>query len=347
MQADCAARTVQRQGQRTRTLRPQSLFSLHPRNHGVLLLAPPCTAVECRRHARPALREYKSVADRRGMDTSVDPPAPKRAKRFELESTEAVFGCKLKGSIDCLAATANMRWLFAAGSDGTVYKYDFWRSMNGGDKGILLTRWTTKAAEGTSSGLNNDGGSGIVAATSLPPSGPSLASPSTPGIHCLAAHSEGVWLLSGNSSGQLQIWGVRTTQEGTCAHTSDVHRVCLYYHLEAASLLFPASPADFVGIALFSLFSSQNNAISCRCVNAAWSLFANLLPLLCTHMFAALSRSNPFGPSGSLIAFHVPGRQSVVADVCVLPGEQACISASWDRTVVRTDLNTGDTMTFE
>lgn len=245
---DRAARTVQRQGQRTRTLPPASLFSLHPRNHGVLLLAPPCTAVECRRSGN------KNPSPTVGMDTSIDPPAPKRAKRFELESTEAVFGCKLKGSIDCLAATANMRWLFAAGSDGTVYKYDFWRSMNGGDKGILLTRWTTKAAEGTSSGLNNDGGSGIVAAASLPPSGPSLASPSTPGIHCLAAHSEGVWLLSGNSSGQLQIWGVRTTQEGTCAHTSDVHRVCLYYHLEAASLLLPAFPADFVGIALFFLF---------------------------------------------------------------------------------------------
>ncbi|EER27807.1 Transcription factor spt8 [Coccidioides posadasii str. Silveira] len=120
-------------------------------------------------------------------------------------------------SINAVAATADMRWVFSGGSDGYIRKFNWADSINSKlmltvaqrhpfvdsvvKAGVLMTYWE-----------NMDG-------NALSP------------VYSLAPQSEGLWLLSGLESGGIRLQSVRHDEGKEIAllqqHTSAVSTLCL------------------------------------------------------------------------------------------------------------------------
>ncbi|PYI14985.1 WD40 repeat-like protein [Aspergillus japonicus CBS 114.51] len=118
-------------------------------------------------------------------------------------------------SINAVTATADMRWVFSGGSDGYVRKFNWVDSINSKlmltvaqrhpfvdsviKAGVLMTYWE-----------NMDG---------------NTISP----VYSLASHSEGLWLLSGQESGNIRLQSVR--------HEEGKEIALLQQHTSAVSVL--------------------------------------------------------------------------------------------------------------
>jgi len=137
------------------------------------------------------------------------------------------------GNIHTTATTRNWQWVFTAGSEGIVRKYDFFGSMNGKQVlrqqqqrhgfidsltkgGVLLSSWENDTPRSTSMFVYNN-------KVQIPP------------IFCSAVHSEGLWLLTGQKNPlvdksqpvtadvPVKLWTVRI-YEGRCMHEFRHHK---------------------------------------------------------------------------------------------------------------------------
>ncbi|ODV92070.1 hypothetical protein CANCADRAFT_12766, partial [Tortispora caseinolytica NRRL Y-17796] len=126
-------------------------------------------------------------------------------------------------SINCMAASGGLRWLFTGGQDGYIRKYDFYASMSGKQpltlaqrqavvdsvtkNGVLVSYW-----ENEEPGINK---------TSEDP----ILSP----VNALAVQSQALWLVSGLQSGSISLQTVRYAE-------GQIHAI-LTRHKEAISAL--------------------------------------------------------------------------------------------------------------
>lgn len=134
--------------------------------------------------------------------------------------------------INCIVTTRNLRWFFTGGQDGYIRKHDFHQSITGKvpltvaqkhpfvdtvqKSGVLLSYW------------ENDEGEDDESATAAPPS--SLEKTLSP-VFCLAVQRDGMWILSGQYGGGINLQSVRVEEGKTVAtlrsHTAAVSALCL------------------------------------------------------------------------------------------------------------------------
>ncbi|KAJ1645487.1 Transcription factor spt8 [Coemansia asiatica] len=98
-------------------------------------------------------------------------------------------------------ATANMRWVFTGGEDGYIRKWDFFASVNGKQL-LTLGQRHSHVDSVTKAGVMASYWDHLDIATDT--AGEALSP-----VYSLAAHSEGMWLASGMSSGHIALWSVR------------------------------------------------------------------------------------------------------------------------------------------
>ncbi|BFZ61678.1 Transcription factor spt8 [Saitoella coloradoensis] len=119
-------------------------------------------------------------------------------------------------SVNVMAATPCMRWLFTGGSDGYVRKFDFFGSMNGKLPLTVAQRHpfvdTVTRAGVLVSYWENDM-SGVPSAPSNQPFSP---------VYSLAVHSQAIWALTGLQSGHINLQTVRH-EEGRTIHLLQRH----------------------------------------------------------------------------------------------------------------------------
>ncbi|KAJ3160347.1 Transcription factor spt8 [Geranomyces michiganensis] len=139
-------------------------------------------------------------------------------------------------SVNCLASTKNMRWVFSGGEDGFIRKFDFVATLNG-EQTLTQTQKHGLADSVEKGGVlssvwENEEFANDYDPSSLPPldpeNPPSLAQDWSP-VYSLDVQSEGVWCVSGCKSGNINLWSVRH-DEGHCQHV-------LRYHKNAVSCL--------------------------------------------------------------------------------------------------------------
>lgn len=136
-----------------------------------------------------------------------------------------VFGLTCAAPVEALAVTADARWCVAGLGDGTVVRLGLFESFRGEGGSVPITSplrcwtdhggkqlalWPTHAVPPTSGVVSNLHQSYAVSA--------------------IALHSEGVWCLTGHSSGRMGLWSVRL-QEGDPIWSEAIHEVCMSYGL--------------------------------------------------------------------------------------------------------------------
>ena len=146
------------------------------------------------------------------------------------------FGVSLDASVECMSATADVRWLYVGLSCGTIIRYDLFGSFmgKGGDlpPGSPLTHWTAHTAQE----LGRWDTDSVLKSTTLSRgidtrSSESSKSPSRGGISSLLADSEAVWCMSGHQSGHVALWSDRSAV-GECIWSQQVHSVRDHWPLE-------------------------------------------------------------------------------------------------------------------
>ena len=106
----------------------------------------------------------------------------------------------MPASINCICSTANFKWIFTAGQDGFVRKYD------------LLQYFSEPSPLPTSvkQGMSDPSIINSLPLVSAWESDDPIAIP----IHSIDVHSEAVWCVTGLENGMIKLWSVRQ-EEGT------------------------------------------------------------------------------------------------------------------------------------
>jgi transcriptional activator SPT8 len=118
-------------------------------------------------------------------------------------------------SINAIAATADMRWVFSGGSDGFIRKFNWVDSMNG--KLMLTVAQRHPFVDS------------VVKAGVLMSYWPNMEGSSLSPVYSLASQAEGLWLLSGLDSGAIRLQSVR--------HDEGKEIALLRKHASAVSVL--------------------------------------------------------------------------------------------------------------
>ncbi|MCJ1436994.1 Transcription factor spt8 [Xylographa pallens] len=126
-------------------------------------------------------------------------------------------------SINAIAATPDLRWVFSGGADGYIRKFNWVETANGKVMLTVAQRHpfvdsVTKAGVLTSYWENED-------SQSKPGEDGQTLSP----VYSLAVHNQGLWLLSGLKSGGINLQSVR--------HDEGKGITCLKKHTSAVSVL--------------------------------------------------------------------------------------------------------------
>ncbi|KAK3117985.1 Transcription factor spt8 [Teratosphaeriaceae sp. CCFEE 6253] len=155
---------------------------------------------------------------------------PPRAEALAAQSYDIVptMACPQSTSINAVAATPDMRWVFSGGTDGYVRMFNWVETANGKvpltvaqkhpfvdsvmKAGSLLTYWENEDSGLRTPVKNEEGGKGY-------------ASP----IYALAVHHQALWLLSGLESGGINLQ--------TCRHQAGTRITTLREHTSAVSVL--------------------------------------------------------------------------------------------------------------
>lgn len=132
-----------------------------------------------------------------------------RRSFVEIEAVPWV-SCPHPSSVHALDATADGRWLYTAGGEGVVRRFDIVRSFNSPPVptlkgpmgplrvGLMLSSFETfQRPAGSMSPAAKANGTGMAGGAMGPPSAASGNSSST--IYSMAVHSEGVWSLTGHA----------------------------------------------------------------------------------------------------------------------------------------------------
>lgn len=131
--------------------------------------------------------------------------------------------------VQCVAATENMRWLFAGGSEGVITKFDFYSTINGGKMhlarskqcsfcafdGVMLSSWQTIDHSSSTTAVT-------TTITNTSNAQGEKRRQAGKGIHSLYAQKEGVWCLSGSADGHLDLWSCRV-DEGARVYRKQIH----------------------------------------------------------------------------------------------------------------------------
>ncbi|KAI8592894.1 WD40-repeat-containing domain protein [Geranomyces variabilis] len=124
-------------------------------------------------------------------------------------------------SVNCLASTRNMRWVFSGGEDGFIRKFDFVATLNG-EQTLTQTQKHGLADSVEKGGVLSSVWENEEFPITYTENPPSLAQDWSP-VYSLDVHSEGVWCVSGCKSGNINLWSVRH-DEGHCQHVLRYHK---------------------------------------------------------------------------------------------------------------------------
>ncbi|KAL8954089.1 MAG: hypothetical protein Q9222_000068 [Ikaeria aurantiellina] len=128
-------------------------------------------------------------------------------------------------SINSIAATPDLRWVFSGGADGYIRKFNWIETVNGKSMLTVAQRHpfvdsVTKAGVLLSYWENEDSQAKVTASED----GPYLSS-----VYSLAVQRDGLWLLSGLENGGINLQAVR--------HDEGKQIACLRQHTSAISVL--------------------------------------------------------------------------------------------------------------
>ncbi|KAL8716319.1 MAG: hypothetical protein Q9220_000224 [cf. Caloplaca sp. 1 TL-2023] len=128
-------------------------------------------------------------------------------------------------SINSIAATPDLRWVFSGGADGYIRKFNWIETVNGKSMLTVAQRHpfvdsVTKAGVLLSYWENEDSQAKVTAGED----GPYLSS-----VYSLAVQRDGLWLLSGLENGGINLQAVR--------HDEGKQIACLRQHTSAISVL--------------------------------------------------------------------------------------------------------------
>lgn len=125
------------------------------------------------------------------VDKSLAPP------QLRTDATEPRFVVTSATALDAACATADWRWLFLGGADGTIFKLNFYESLN--TRSELERGWVLAASRETVLAPTHEKLlKGCVVESVWPPS-PDERGRASGQVTALACHSEGIWALSGHS----------------------------------------------------------------------------------------------------------------------------------------------------
>ncbi|EPX75133.1 SAGA complex subunit Spt8 [Schizosaccharomyces octosporus yFS286] len=123
-----------------------------------------------------------------------------RAIKADFYDIVPTLAIPMATSVNSFAFTSDMKWLFTGGEDGYIRKYDFFPSING-DLSLTVAQRHPFVDTVTKAGiLLNYWGNGYDNQTPSP-------------VYSLAAHSKGLWALSGIDNGDIILYSTRH-QEG-------------------------------------------------------------------------------------------------------------------------------------
>lgn len=159
--------------------------------------------------------------------TSFIPPTRPEALTAQAYDIVPTMAAPQSTSINAIAATPDMRWVFSGGSDGYVRMYNWVETANGKvpltvaqkhpfvdsvmKAGSLLTYWENEEA-----------------LMKTPPSQPDEGKWTSP-VYSLAVQHQAIWLLSGLESGGINLQ--------TCRHQAGTRIAILKEHTSAVSVL--------------------------------------------------------------------------------------------------------------
>ena len=145
-------------------------------------------------------------------------------------------------SINAIAATPDLRWVFTGGADGYIRKFNWIETANGKSMltvaqrhpfvdsvtkaGVLMSYWENSEDLNGKSGITLRMVFGLK---SFVTGKPSDDTSSIPSVYSLAVQREGLWLLSGLESGGINLQSVR--------HDEGKQISCLRGHTSAVSVL--------------------------------------------------------------------------------------------------------------
>ncbi|ORY83272.1 WD40-repeat-containing domain protein [Protomyces lactucae-debilis] len=128
--------------------------------------------------------------------------------------------------VNCVVTSRGLRWFFTGGQDGYIRKYDFHQTLTGKlpltvaqrhpfvdsvqKAGVLLSYWKNEELPESADALLLSKPSSQLTNKQISP------------IHCLAVHSEALWILSGLQSGAINLQAVRV-EEGRVLHVMRGH----------------------------------------------------------------------------------------------------------------------------
>lgn len=130
------------------------------------------------------------------------------------------------GVEDVAMTQPTCRWILAAGTDGTVRRYELHAVVSG-----------QPASESSPAALR--GRVGLCAEWStLTPLEAALTSAHiatgrmdavSPSVYSIAAHGQGLWCLTGEADGRVRLWTLRGGAKGTDHHVMPAHsvRICI------------------------------------------------------------------------------------------------------------------------
>ncbi|KAI8916779.1 WD40-repeat-containing domain protein, partial [Powellomyces hirtus] len=131
--------------------------------------------------------------------------------------------CVHPTSVNCLASTRNMRWLFSGGDDGFIRKFDFAATLNG-EQGLTQTQKHGLVDSIEKGGvLSSVWENAEYPLTWLDPENPPPLVAEWSPVYSLDVHPEGIWCVTGCKSGNINLWSVRH-DEGHCQHVLREHR---------------------------------------------------------------------------------------------------------------------------
>ncbi|KTW25886.1 hypothetical protein T552_03159 [Pneumocystis carinii B80] len=158
----------------------------------------------------------KSLSTKKNQNSSDNSHAI-QANSYDIIPT---FTAPHSTSINIMAATSCMRWIFTGGNDGYIRKFDFFSSMNGKipltvaqrhpfvdsvvNAGVLLSYWENNDSQNSPRSISTN------SYHKLSP------------VYCLAVNKQALWMLSGIDTGVINLQSVRH-DEGRILATMKKH----------------------------------------------------------------------------------------------------------------------------
>lgn len=213
--------------------------------------------------------------------------------------------------VNCIAATRGLRWLFTAGDDGLVRKYDFWGSMNG------KARLTASQMQGLPESLNKVGRR-VCAMTS--------------GSHDISTtHAQSAVLLGSIENEE----STRATTLSTVPTTSSMELDAAMEENNDDNAVATAAADDAHSPTDGNATSNHGlSPVLCMDIHseAVWGVTGT--------MNGAVNLFTIRHDQGTIV--HVLKHHTdAVSTMRIMPGQQALLTGAWDRTLAITDLNTG------